>query len=161
MPELTGPVISRLPYGLLGFLGLKNGGQFPRSLEPALQTIFDQLGPLVGSHAEASTFSTTVNAVSYTVLFTVPNGEVWYLDNYACYVTAGVGEAWSGTISLNLPGGYFGPLHDEASIGASVQTVVWTRGLWVPAGAILGLHTHTVTGTIDLFATVRFLRMPV
>jgi hypothetical protein len=164
MDALSGPVISRLPWGLLGFLGLKNGGQYPRGLEANVRTTFDQLGPLVGNHAENAVISTTVAAPAYTTLFTVTNGEVWYLDNVACFITAGAGEAWSGTISMNIPGtapAYFGPLHDEVTLGASAQTVVWTRGLWLPPGAIIGLHTHTVTGTIDLFGTIRFLRMPV
>lgn len=98
-------VINRIPPGLLGFLGLKSGGQNPRDIGNVIAPVFDLLRwYLIGEAVEVSSapvaFQLVANEGSTTHQITattppniaglvtagqleVPNNELWYVDRWS------------------------------------------------------------------------------
>src|SRR5262245_56996064 len=106
-----------LPTGLVGFLQLKNGGQFSQELSRDLIPELDLLNWYMQTNAELITQSTspgvaTNNPVTLANL-TVPQGEFWYVSSYIAQITAGAG----GTV-VN---GYAVVWRNDAAVNQAVE----------------------------------------
>lgn len=95
--------INRLPAGLLGFLGIKNGGRYPRDLVSSIQPSFEMLRWYVCNSSEevssvspafqlvANEAGSTTHLIAATTpidlctggQLVVPNGEIWYIDRWS------------------------------------------------------------------------------
>jgi hypothetical protein len=151
--------ISRIPAGLIGFLGIKNGGMYPQELAPTLLPTWDvgdlylqygaQLGGAVGG----------VSVAGYGVTVAPPPGEVWCLHDIGCSVTTGAGEAWTGALCRSsTSGGTTVPISQGAILGASANDVLIAQHneCYLCPGENLGLLTLAVTGTVDYYLTYRY-----
>lgn len=155
------PVISRLPWGLLDLHGLRNGGQYPRNIEENIRVTLDELGLMLASNREYQASTPTAPAAPGTsTLFTVPASEVWYIDSVGQTVVTGVGEAINGYLAVAAPGAVAAvPMSATFQQGASLTlTYKADRAIWAGAGESILSVNHLVTGTVDLFAWIRFLR---
>lgn len=167
---LTPPVISRLPLGLLRFLGIQSGGLYPQSLNSGLQTTLETLDLLAVNHREFLTQTqngiAAVGPLTFST-FAVPSGvgggaapEVWYVRGVSARITLGAAENWSGQLFYQPreAGGAvtaIWPLHPFRTFGGPVAQSVgsWEgtvgAGLWMGPGDILGIDTQALTGTVD------------
>jgi len=165
-------VIQVLPSGLLGFLQLKNGGQFPQTLNAQLQPTFDLLEWYAQLNAE-TIFSVSqnaaVNASSQSLSFpefVVPNGQVWFLHEYI----VGFGPSATGTatkcqatvnrISANGPisAAYVSDPEDIAAVGQRVFCHL-DRIMILPPGSTCGaVIGPVVTAVIPFQGTVTISR---
>jgi len=96
---LTPAVISKLPLGLLGFFGIKNGGQYPQSVIPNIQPTLEQLQILACNYHENITVGiggiTTTGFQGAVVPdpLTIPPSEIWYVSSVTCEPVTFVGDA--------------------------------------------------------------------
>lgn len=151
--------ISRIPAGLLGFLGIKNGGQYPQRLTQDLVGVWNlreqyleygaQLGGAVGG----------VSVAGYGVTVAPPAGEVWCLHDIGCSFTVGAGETWTGALCRSqTSGGTTVPISPGLTVPASSSGVLVANHVpvYLCPGDNLGLITLAVTGTIDYYLTYRY-----
>lgn len=95
--------INLLPFGLLGFLGVKNGGRYPRDLHSSIQPMFEMLRWYVAANClevsstspafqlvanEAGSTTHLITATTPTDLTTggslvVPQTEFWWVDRWS------------------------------------------------------------------------------
>jgi len=86
----VGTPISRLPYGVLGLLGIKSQGQMPLYLKSDYQAVLDLLGlfhvnhqtPLAAGGPFTINQATGVFATPDPTL-TVPQNELWYFPEFS------------------------------------------------------------------------------
>lgn len=87
-PVLPPPQIQRIPQGLLGFFGIKNGGQPPNKLSSELVVTLPALEWYLLDDGEILSGSNAL-ALGYTAFISVPDGEYWYVHH--CCVTSAPG----------------------------------------------------------------------
>jgi len=99
--------ISKLPFGLLGFLGIKNGGQYPGVLGDTLLPVFPEILPLICASwaeeihtASGTTAAGPGNFQTFNTALQVPQGECWYVYLLSVRVATGAGETISGNLQL-------------------------------------------------------------
>jgi len=151
--------ISRIPAGLLGFLGIKNAGQYPSDISQVLLPTWDLASLYLQYGAQLGGDSGTVNVSGYNVVATCPPGEVWCLHNLAMSVTTGAGDQWTGGLGRSkTSGGTTVPLSGSGAIGASNNVLLNAQALptFLTPGENLGLITLSVTGTVDFYLTYRY-----
>ena len=78
---ITAPPINRTPGGLLGFLGIKNGGRNPDTLATTLAPVWDLSKTYLRTNLILARINVATVAVGFTSAGTVPPGEAWYLSN--------------------------------------------------------------------------------
>jgi hypothetical protein len=161
--QVSPAVISRLPLGLLGFLGLKNGGAFPQNIERLIRTTLDQLGFLVANHSEGLTFNYSITGTGDFIFFTVPSGEVWYVDRFSFGISTSAAQTFGGVIRHSLPGtSYIGFLAAELTLAVSQFGNSNAGNFWIGPGQTLGVIAHVATGTpIGGASSLRILRMTI
>lgn len=151
--------ISRIPAGLLGFLGIKNAGQYPSDISQVLLPTWDLASLYLQYGAQLGGDAGTENVAGYQVVATCPPGEVWCLHNIGMSVTTGAGDQWTGGICRSkTSGGTTVPISGSGAISANNNVLL--NALAVPTfltpGETLGLITLSVTGTIDYYLTYRY-----
>ena len=166
----TPPPINRWPLGLLGFLGIKNGGRYPQHLSELLLPTWDQAFLYLNAAAEYSAINANPPAVGNTPLFGVPLGECWYVHNFSLQVATPAGGAYSGHLTRNnaavAPAVVLVSLCQDQVIGASahatfVPTQAQAAPMFLTPGEQLGVSSTVVTGAVTAYAAIRFTRMPV
>jgi hypothetical protein len=104
---LTPPVISKLPLGLLQFLGIQSGGTYPHTLGTTLTPTWDQLELFAGAHGEhvfdTNVAVTALNNSPSTIV--IPQNEMWYVSQIRAFLSTGVGETLTGYASAFAPAG--------------------------------------------------------
>lgn len=175
---LTPAVITKLPLGLLSFFGIKNGGQYPRTISPEIVAQLDMGGLLQANYIERRVGSINVTASGFqpfnagaplTGLLTVPNGEVWCMSACTFIVSTGAGDAVAGNLAVRN-------LQDEtASFWYRALTGVVTQGasqvtanpialggepIWLSPRDTFGMNvaTFTVAAAITVSANIGFTR---
>lgn len=150
--------INRLPWGLLGFLGIKNGGEYPQTLAQQLVPVWDLKELyLEGASVLAGTAS-TVGATGYVAHLSPPPGEVWQVYDFQIVAACGAGEAFTGALCRSrTSGGTTVNVSDTFSVAASTTGCkVTQRPFILTAGENMGLITYAVTGTVDLYVSARY-----
>jgi len=98
---LTPPIISKLPLGLLDFLGIKTGGRYPDQLASFLQPTWD-LERYQTIWDERNTFDvaspiTALNLNTSTIV--VPNTELWLVHQFNGFLQTDAAEAVAATLA--------------------------------------------------------------
>lgn len=178
-PILTTPVMSKLPLGLLGFFGIKNGGAYPQQLGNVLVPQMDMTDLLAVNYRENHVFQANTVAVGFlgqldavTVLpAVVPNGEVWYLSSYSAAVFTGAGDAISATMVVrSLQSGSANGTTRALSNLITQGAAITTQNLcpdagsrWVYPGDTFGAFVSSITsatGNINCALHVQLTRYP-
>jgi hypothetical protein len=97
------PPINKQPNGLLGFLGIKNGGRSPDALIPGLSVSWDVHQLYLAQDALYDVQSGTITATGGTSVWTVPAGEVWFVLAMGVRVTPTINESCSITCCAISP----------------------------------------------------------
>lgn len=176
--NLTPAVLSKLPLGLLGFFGIKNGGQYPQTLLAHIQPVLEQLPLLcvnyheniVGNLIAAGLGFQQQNAVVGGLPLIVPPGEIWRVNHFtsgpftgagdSITFTAGVQSRQNGSASAwNLA--IAGPFTQGASLS---QVLPNNYGpFWVGPGDIFGYWVSALvnaSGTTQVTSNVSITRFP-
>lgn len=150
--------ISRIPAGILGFLGIKNGGRYPQRLLDQLAPTWDLAQLYLNSYAEYLTVASTIVGPGYTIFFSAPQNETWYVTDYSLDIASGAGEAWQGCLARATANNLAQVrLSDDWTLGASTWAArVGPRGVILAPGESLGVSTDSVTGVIDIVSQCRF-----
>lgn len=153
--------INRTPLGLLGFLGIKNSGRYPQNLTGELVPTWDLAQLYLNASAQYAQFVTTSTGTGYLPLFSVPNGETWWVTDFSADIATGAGETWQGTLSRSTPNNISQVrLRDERSLIASSWMCLAapvTDHLICSPGETLGTLTNAVVGTVDVVAQIRYV----
>lgn len=158
--DLTPAVLQIIPRGLLGFLGLKNGGRNPSRLAEFVQPTFElfnyyfetnslnyQLGPVAGAGVGDGDFSAVSPAVA--------QDECRYVSRYTVRALVPAGTTWSVAPAIQVrtnPAGarssyLVGP--PVRHTGGAAQELVMApadRPFWMPPDSLFGFVTLAYTG---------------
>ena len=88
------PGINRIPYGLLGLLGLKSLGQNPSTLLSQVSPVVPLLPFWIGGQTpNINNGSAGISASGFigATAHTVPNGKVWFVIGHSAHASAVVG----------------------------------------------------------------------
>jgi hypothetical protein len=177
--ELSPAVISKLPIGLLGFFGIKNGGQYPQSIIPAIQPTLE-LGPILAANYNenlavspiAALGFVTGNFISSGLPAVVPTSELWWVSSISMQTFTGVGDAITGAAEIrNTQTGSASVWHravgpeftQGASLTRTLPCALDTRGFWAQPGDTFGFWYSAVTnasGTAQTSLQLRITRFP-
>lgn len=156
--------INRVPGGLLGFLGIKNGGETPKQLATTLAPVWDLSPIYFNSNAEQRADVLAIAGIGSQSFLTVPNGEAWIiLQSSAATGTLGAGQ----TIELQLQTTDAAGLVTIATCPMSGSRTVGQRcavnqpaPVWVGPGATWGINcTQLVAGPVNVTLATRFVRL--
>lgn len=98
--------LSKLPLGLLGFFGVKNGGDYPQEIGSVIVPTLALEGLLAINYAEKLAVSCVAPAgaaiVAGVVVATglpavVPANENWFVASVSAAAFTGVGDSWTGS----------------------------------------------------------------
>lgn len=171
--------MSKLPLGLLGFFGIKNGGAYPQQLGNVLVPQMDLIDLLAVNYRENRVFQANTIATGFlgaldavTVLpAVVPNGEVWYLSAWSAAVFTGVGDAISASLvvrslqsgSANGTTRALSPLITQAASLTTEQLCPNGGTRWFYPGDTFGAFVSSITsatGNINCALHVNLTRFP-
>lgn len=176
--QLTPAVLSKLPLGLLGFFGIKNGGKYPQFISEQILTTLDQAGLLAANYIERHVFSvqpTTSGLKAMTDVVTglpavVPAGEIWFCQAISITTFTGAGDSvtWVPCITnfqLNGPNTWLRALAPSITQAASTNSQapsVHVAGLWASPNDSFGANVNAVTSATGIFTTmhVSYVRFP-
>lgn len=172
--ELQRGVISKLPLGLLGFLGIKNGGEYPRHLLNSYAPTIDLMGLLIGANFEElnpalNASPATGTAGSFSTPITTPQTEIWLVTLACARITTGAGETGSGYLALrrfSTPSpNVVHALSDQLGVTASNTGIPalmkYPPPLVMGPGDEICWFATLTTGAPQMRAAVRFARFPI
>lgn len=114
------PPINKLPIGLLGFLGIKNGGRNPDALSPLLAPTWDAVQWYLSQSVVYETVTSTFNVTGGNTNHTVPEGFVWAVLAFSVRAVTAVGGSFTITpVRITANGTSFPAIGDTVSAGAS------------------------------------------
>lgn len=152
---LTPAVISKLPLGLLGFFGIKNGGQYPQSLGNVILPQLDMAGILnanyhenLGSTTGAGGFTATgfkqlLDTVTAAAIV-VPASELWYVSDVTAFAFTGAGDSFTATLAVRgTQAGSASNWHRAVSpevtaVASQSRLIMGASGFWLAPGDQIG-----------------------
>lgn len=151
--------ISKIPQGILGFLGIKNGGQYPQKLTADLVPTWDMSQLYLNNYADYLSVDSTINATGYTIFFSAPQNETWFVTDYSLDIATGAGEAWQGCLARATANNVSQVrLSDDWTLAASTWAArVGPRNVVLAPGESLGVNTDSLTGVIDIVSQCRYV----
>lgn len=171
VPQLTRPPpLTAIPKGLLGFLGIKNGGQYPQNLVNVLSPTWDLRDHYVESYAAEFlqgpinlAAGTTSGDLSFgTTIGFVPQTELAYVTDYSARCDlAGLG-AVTGTPAVFKNGLAFGVGPTITFAAGSLASWRADRPFWMTPGAALGVivNLKVVGDALAFYAISRSVIFP-
>ena len=177
MTPLTPAVISKLPLGLLGFFGIKNGGQYPQSIVPDIQPVLDLADQLAANYREL-VFVAPIAALGFVTANlngsaatpgAVPAGELWFVQAASVFAFTGVGDSFTGTLEVRnsttgLASAWHRALSNTITLAASTtQLHPGISGVWLSPGDTIGFWYSAATnasGTAQMSAQLSIVRFP-
>lgn len=166
--------ISKLPLGLLGLLGIKNGGAYPRELAGFYQPMLELLPWIAAANFEEANFAQNAvaaagNAGAFSTAVQVPQTELWYVQFASLRVFTAAGEAFSGYLAVRRfpvsSPNIVMPLSEIVTVGASINGAPAVGNLYAPfilgPGDELVGYTLSVTGAPTWRGAFRFARLPI
>jgi len=166
MPDINPQGLSKLPLGLLGFFGIKNGGQYPQQVAGFHQPVIDTTGLLQAAYGERIVVSISAgfvansflqgNVVATGLAAAVPAGETWAVWAASFGVFTGAGDAWLGSPAVKSfqtgsGSSWTRILRDPVTQAASLTTLQTTivqgdhAWLWLTPGDQIGFNIQTFT----------------
>ena len=164
MPPFGSTGINRLPLGVLGFLGIKNGGEYPKQLSNVLLPTWDLERLYLNTNSETNATVVSIAAIGAQAFLTVPVGELWVvLLSSAATGTLGAGQ----TIELGLQTTDAAGLVTIATSPMSGPRTVGQRcavnqadPIVLAPGSTWGINcTQLVAGPVNVTLATRFARM--
>lgn len=169
MTILTPPVISKLPLGLLGFFGIKNGGQYPQTLGNQISPTLEQLGILAANYHTNHAYIAAPIAAGWTqatvaiagVPQRVPAGELWYISSCSMHLSSGAGDAI--VASPAVRGTQFGAAAAFYRVLAPPFTLAASQNImrpcdqyefWMEPNDELGFWAESVTSVTGLLVVI-------
>jgi len=151
--------ISRIPAGILGFLGIKNGGRYPQRLQDQLVPTWDMAQLYLNNYAEYLTVASTIVGTGYTIFFSAPQNETWLVTDYSLDIATGAGEAWQGCLARATANNLSQVrLSSDWTLGASTWAArAGPRDVILAPGESLGVNTDSLTGVIDTVSRCRYV----
>lgn len=146
---LSPPRINRNPRGLLGFFGIKNGGHNPEELAPQLSPSVEMFDWYLQTNREYMRTSINIAALNFTLYYTVPVGECWYVERCS-FITSvlGAGQTLETVPCLQDASGLrqltLCPMPGSRTVGAVYA--VEAGGFFMNSGDSLGLYTTQLAG---------------
>lgn len=144
MNPLTPPSINRIPGGLLGFLGIKNGGRNPDALAGYVQGCMDLTDWYLQTNRLYMRTGINIAALNFTNFYTAPPGEFWYIQ-HASFITSvlGAGQTIQAVPCVQDASGLRQVAVADTPAAATVGAVfsVQARDFWVMPGESLGIYT--------------------
>ena len=157
--------ISKLPLGLLGFLGIQAGGKYPSLLGDTIAPTWDLLNLLAGAHATGISGVAIPNlAVGFnTVGLVVPETEIWYVTMCHAVAATGAAEAASFALAVEPSVGAAVGLTSNVIIGANEASWFATvyEPFWLSPGDDLGIQCSAFTGTVVGNVRCRRIVLPI
>lgn len=163
------PPINKLPLGLLSFLGIKNGGQYPQHLQADLGASFELLDWYLQTNSISANLNANVTAVGFNAgWYTVPTGETWAVlaaqVNSQAVLGAGVSLGMFGAFTrsaLQIIPTALTPVGATATTGAvSVASSQTGTIALVPPGGLIGVYCHNlVAGPVSVTLTLNYVPM--
>lgn len=148
----TKPVVQRIPNGLLGWFGIKNGGVNPTDVSATLDPSIDMLEWYLLGDVETAQVTFSTNALGFNSGVQVPAGEWWYLHSASVLVTvpaAGNITVACGTSFQGAGGGSnahrFGDFINSSN-PTDTMLAVYNGGIFLPPGARVGMYLTRNTG---------------
>lgn len=92
--------VNRQPEGLLGFLGIKNGGRNPQALGDVIAPTWAATEMYLSPPSLWDANSGTETSTGGVITHTVPDGKVWYVHGYSVRFTTPAGDAISATACM-------------------------------------------------------------
>lgn len=150
--ELSPPTLNRIPNGLLGFLGIKNGGSNPAQLSQVLGAGFELFDWYVQTNREYFRTGINLAALGQTTFFTVPNGEWWFVCHASLVTSAlGAGQTLQAGISFTDASGVRTIMVGNPPPSRTVGQVFAcdSRDFWMGPGDTIGPYvTEIAAGPI-------------
>lgn len=177
--ELSPAVISKLPLGLLGFFGIKNGGQYPSTIGNVILPHLDMADILAANYHERLGLQSLITATGFnnsTVVATtlpaiVPASELWYLSHASIVSSTLAGDAvvytpvvrntQSGSASASTRA--LGDQRTQAASQLQVHPLTFVNGTrWLVPGDQIGIWTtsFTLATGINLSIQLGITRFP-
>lgn len=170
MTILTPPVISKLPLGLLGFFGIKNGGQYPQTLGNQISPTLEQLGILAANYHTNHAYIATPTAAGWfqaTVAIAgvpqrVPAGELWYISSCSMHLSSGAGDALVATPAVRgtqygLAAAFYRSLAPPFTLGANenIMRPCDQFEFWMEPNDELGFWAASCTSVTGLVVNIQ------
>lgn len=143
------------PFGLLGFLQVKNLGQNPQVMPDSISPVMEMREWYWETNSEVQTFSSITavpssQAVGQLVLMTVPDKEYWAILDTSFNVVTAAGQAISYQVIAYLSGNVPIPLTELVTVGASITAPPLPipcrdRVFIAPPGCRFGLRISAIT----------------
>lgn len=164
--------VSKIPAGLNSLLGISSGGVSPTLLGDMVNPTVD-LATLYKQQSMEHGFALFTPALGIVtqdaptlageVLFTVPPGELWWIENVTLRLNPAAGISYTGQIGLLERPLQFSALSDISAVIANPRHVFLkgTPGFWMTADTRLAANYDTVGGVPTAgssLMTVRFAR---
>jgi len=137
--------LNRQPLGLLGFMGIKNGGENPRTLANVLQPVIDLTSlytipaSVIGS--SSSTFTATGLTLWGPALQTDP--DVWVIHNASIYVDASTaGDSVTFNIGIVDTLNTFVPITPMLTVAAAWGGMTIPENTMLAPGQALAVRVH-------------------
>lgn len=144
------PPVQSLPAGLLGLLGIKNGGQNPNGLAGFLQPTLDlftlyMLGQLQRKQ-ETITVPAGAGVITRATTLVVPQGKFWYVQEAQVSVASvGAAPPLDLTAFSIDPQGNVSFVRNLRPVGGIVANGSWTlglQGMWMRPGDAWGIASN-------------------
>jgi hypothetical protein len=158
------PPINRQPLGLLGLLGIKNGGRYPQHISETLLPTFDLERLYYSGASITAGASLVLNATGFFEIGRVDQNEVWFVEHFCCFSTAVLGAGQSLAMVpavLDPAGNILQPLLPNpvaTTTGSTAATAI--RDVYMQSGTRYGvLVTTLVAGPVNATGTIKLARL--
>lgn len=128
--------INRNPFGVLGFLGIKNFGRNPATFSDQLAPTWDLARQYAETNSTILRVDANINATGYTIYFQVPQDRVWWIHN----------------VGWNLP--------NPVPVGEEIELAIWQSGTASTGAIPLGLPARVVAGYFGCNGARDFILSP-
>jgi hypothetical protein len=168
--RIEGAPFSKLPLGLLAFLGIQNLGRYPNALDDAVYGELDLWGLFGAAHNETLfDVSNAISALNFNQSSVavpptdVPINEVWRVHEATFRLFTSVGEAVTAALWVVSSTSFEAALTGPATLAASQQahrtlSQMGTGPIWLPPGCAFGAMVDQFTGAPNYHFTLHFTR---
>ena len=164
MTTIKIPPINKHPSGLLGFLGIKNGGRYPQAMTDFLQPVMELRDWYLSANEVAPRVDfQDIDNIGYQAYYTVPISEYWVINQATAFNfgTLIANQKLRLSIASTKPGGntvVLSPSPVQADEGR--LTVGLSRRIFVSPGETVGILVNELQGgPISIGLALRYTRL--
>lgn len=141
---ISPPSISRVPRGLLGFFGIKNGGRNPDALSSSVQASICLKDWYMNTNRQYARTGVNIAGTAFTAFFAAGVGEYFYVQHASFISSAlGAGQTLETVLAIQDASGIrqFAVSDAGRVYGAGEIVSVQARDFWLNPGESLGVYT--------------------